>query len=92
VEYEFDQAKKVSAVEVYWFDDTGKGQCRIPKSWRLLYRKAAEWKPVPGATSQLTTKDDWNRMTFDAVDTSALRLEAELQPGFSGGILEWRVK
>ena len=31
-------------------------------------------------------------MTFDTVDTSALRLEVELQSGLSGGILEWRVK
>ena len=92
VEYQFDQAKQVSAVEVYWFDDTGKGHCRIPKSWRLLYRTAAEWKPVPDAMGQLSTKDDWNRMTFNAVAALALRLEVELQPGFSGGILEWRVK
>jgi hypothetical protein len=91
-QFDFDAAKKVSAVEVYWFDDTGRGQCRIPKSWRLLYRTAAEWKPVANAQSQTLSKDAWNRMTFDPVDTSALRLEVELQPGFSGGILEWRVK
>lgn len=92
VQFDFDAAKKVSAVEVYWFDDTGVGQCRIPKSWRLLYRTAAEWKPVASANSQPLAKDGWNRMTFGPVDTSALRLEVELQPGFSGGILEWRVK
>jgi len=92
VQYDFDQAKKVSSVEVYWFDDTGVGQCRIPKSWRLLYRTAAGWKPVPNASSQPPTKDAWNRMTFSPVGTSALRLEVELQPDFSGGILEWRVK
>ena len=92
VEYQFNQAKKVSAVEVYWFDDTGKGQCRIPKSWRLLYRTAAEWKPVPNASSQPPAKNGWNRMSFDTVDTSGLRLEVELQSGFSGGILEWRVQ
>jgi hypothetical protein len=92
VQFDFDQAKKVSSVEVYWFDDTGAGQCRIPKAWRVLYRAAAEWKPVANAQSQTLSKDAWNRMTFDPVDTSALRLEVELQPGFSGGILEWRVK
>lgn len=92
VEYQFAPARTVSAVEVYWFDDTGTGQCRVPKSWRLLYRTAGEWKPVADATSQLAVKDDWNRMTFAAVSTTALRLEVELQPGFSGGILEWRVK
>jgi hypothetical protein len=65
---------------------------RILKAWRVLYRAAAEWKPVANAQSQTLSKDAWNRMTFDPVDTSALRLEVELQPGFSGGILEWRVK
>ena len=92
VQYDFDQVKQVSSVEVYWFDDTGVGQCRLPKSWRLFYRTAAEWKPVPEAFSQPVTKDQWNLLRFAPVDTSALRLEAELQPDFSGGILEWRVK
>lgn len=92
VQYDFDQAKKVSSVEVYWFDDTGVGQCRVPKSWRLLYRTAAEWKPVPKVVSQPPVKDQWNKMQFEPVNTSALRLEVELQPNFSGGILEWRVK
>jgi len=27
----------VKACEVYWFDDTGRGQCRVPESWKLLY-------------------------------------------------------
>ena len=92
VQYDFDQAKAVSAVEVYWFDDTGIGQCRVPKSWRLLYRTAAEWKPVPNASSQTPVSDQWNKIQFEPVETSALRLEVELQPDFSGGILEWRVK
>lgn len=92
VQYDFDQAKTVSSVEVYWFDDTGVGQCRVPKSWKLLYRTAAEWKPVPNAVSQPPTKDQWIKMQFGPVDTSAVRLEVELQPNFSGGILEWRVK
>ena len=92
VQFDFDQAKKVSAVEVYWFDDTGVGQCRMPKSWRVLYRTAAEWKPVLNAVSSSPARDQWNRMQFDPVATSALRLEVELQPNFSGGILEWRVK
>ena len=24
-------------MKVYWFDDTGQGECRVPRSWRLLY-------------------------------------------------------
>jgi hypothetical protein len=89
---DFGQPQEVSAVEVYWFDDTGKGECRIPKSWRLLYQEASEWKPVPDPVAAAVARDQWNRMRFRPVKTTALRIEVQLQPGFSGGILEWRVK
>jgi hypothetical protein len=92
VQYDFDQPKTVSAVEIYWFDDTGVGQCRVPKSWRLLYLDKGVWNPVPKPTSGGVAKDTWNPMRFQSVTASALRIEADLQPGFSGGILEWRVK
>jgi hypothetical protein len=92
VQYEFAAPKEVSAVEVYWFDDTGTGQCRIPRTWRLLYQETGQWKPVPGTGGAAPTKDQFNSISFPSLKTSALRIEAELQSGFSGGILEWRVK
>jgi hypothetical protein len=92
VQYEFAQSREVSAVEVYWFDDTGTGQCRIPKTWRLLYQEGNEWKTVPGATLLSATKDQFNAVSFPPLKTSMLRIQADLQAGFSGGILEWRVK
>jgi hypothetical protein len=36
-------------------------------------------------------KDKFNNVKFDPVQTSSLRLEVQLQPDFSGGILEWQV-
>jgi hypothetical protein len=92
VQYEFPQSKVISSVEVYWFDDTGKGECRIPKTWRLLYQDAGEWKPVPGTAVAGATRDQFNSMSFPSLRTRELRIEADLQPGFSGGILEWRVQ
>jgi hypothetical protein len=92
VQLEFPKSKSVSSVEVYWFDDTGKGQCRLPASWRLLYRDGVEWKDVPKQSSMPATSDKWNTLSFHPVDTAALRIEAQLQPGFSGGVLGWRVK
>ena len=92
VQYDFPQPKEVSTVDVYWFDDTGAGECRVPKSWRLLYQDGGDWKPVPGAAPGPVTRDGFNSVAFPALQTSALRVEAELQPGFSGGILAWRVK
>ncbi len=92
VQYDFPQPKVVSGVNVYWFDDTGKGECRVPKTWRVLYQDGGDWKPVPDAVRAATAKDRFNTLTFAPLKTSALRIEAVLQNGFSGGILEWQVK
>lgn len=91
VQYDFGEPREVSSVSVYWFDDTGDGECRVPKSWRLLYKDGEDWKPVETQDDFGVARDKWNGIQFSPVHVSALRLEAELQPGFSGGILEWRV-
>jgi hypothetical protein len=91
VQYDFAQPRKVSRVAVYWFDDTGTGSCRAPQSWRLLYKTGNDWKPVEGADEFGVKKDAWNRTRFPAITTTALRIEAQLQPEVSGGILEWKV-
>ena len=93
VQYDLANAERVSAVELYWWDERRqKAHCRVPKSWRLLYRTTDGWMPVSGAGVYGTEIDRFNRVTFDAVETTSLRLEVELQPGWSGGILEWRVE
>jgi len=92
VQYEFRAPAKVSAVEVYWFDDTGKGECRVPQSWNLLFKDGNDWKPVENAAECGVKRDTFNRVTFKAVETAGLRIEVQLQPNFSGGILEWKVE
>jgi len=92
VSYNFDKPRKLSAAEVYWFDDTGTGQCRVPKGWRLEWLDGREWKAVEAADSYGVQRDTFNAVSFAPVTTSQLRLVAELQPDFSAGILEWRVK
>lgn len=92
VSYDFPESREVSSIGVYWFDDAGAGQCRIPKSWRLLWKDGDAWKPVDVIHMDGISKDRWCRMKFKPVKTTALKLEAGLQSGFSGGILEWTVK
>jgi hypothetical protein len=92
VTYDFPKARQVSQVEVYWFDDTGVGQCRVPKAWRLEYRDGQQWKPAANASAYGVAHDKFNKVTFDPVTTKQLRLVVDLQPEFSAGILEWRVK
>jgi DUF1680 family protein len=92
VEYAFARPTTVSEVEVYWFDDTGRGQVRVPASWRVLYKDGADWKPVAAQGPYGVEKDRFNRVTFDPVTTSGLRLEVTLQPEWSAGIQEWKVR
>jgi len=92
VQYSFDTPRRVSSAQVYWFDDTGAGQCRVPASWRLLYQADGVWKPVEMTAGFGVKKDGWNNVEFPTVETDALRLEVQLQPRFSGGILEWKIK
>ena len=58
----------------------------------LLYRVGDDWKPVAAASEYAAKRDTFNQVSFDPFETSALRLEVQLQSDFSGGILEWTVR
>jgi hypothetical protein len=90
VEYDYASPKQLSITSIYWFDDTGKGECRVPQSWRLLYKEGDEWKPVTASSDYGVQSDGWNNVSFAPVTTTAARVEVQLQPHYSGGILEWR--
>ena len=92
VTLEFAKARKVSVCRLYWFDDTPAGGCGLPKSWRLFYRENDAWKPVRNPGNFGVGKDVFNQVNFEAVDTTALKMEVELAPGLSGGILEWQAE
>ncbi len=92
LQYDFAQPQTVTQVDVYWFDDTGRGQCRVPRSWRVLYREGDTWKAVIAHDDYTTAKDTFNSLHFDPVKTTGLKLEVQLQPNYSAGVLEWRVQ
>jgi uncharacterized protein len=91
-EYTFAAPARVSEIEVYWFDDTGHGQVRTPASWRLFYKEGNDWKPVVAREPFGVAKDQYNRVTFEPVTTTGLRMEITMQPEWSAGIQEWKVK
>jgi hypothetical protein len=90
-QYEFPALAQVDHTAVYWFDDTGRGQCRTPKTWSLWYRDGEAWKKVQPLGSYEVQRDQYNELRFQAVTTNTLRIEVELQEDFSAGILEWTV-
>jgi hypothetical protein len=92
VQYDFPAETTVSETSVYWFDDTGQGECRVPRSWRVLYKSGAQWLPVDTRDPFGVAKDAYNTVRFTPVRTSALRVEVVLPAAFSAGIQEWKVK
>jgi hypothetical protein len=91
VQYDFQRPQRLASAEVYWFDDTGRGSCRVPAAWQLLVKDGDAWRPVTPLGAYGVATDDWNRIGFEPVTTTSVRLEVALQPGYSGGILEWRL-
>ncbi len=92
VEYAFEKLTTVSEAELYWFDDTGRGEVRVPASWRLLYKDGSSWKPVESPGLFGVEKDRYNKVAFKPVTATGMRLEVTMQPNWSAGIQEWRLK
>ncbi|OGD23921.1 MAG: six-hairpin glycosidase, partial [Candidatus Aminicenantes bacterium RBG_13_59_9] len=92
IDYTFETPVRVSEASVYWFDDTGGGGCRVPASWRILYKTGEDWLPVKAAGEYGVAKDAWNTVKFAPVKTTALRLEVQMQKDWSAGVHEWKIK
>jgi len=87
--WQFDEPRTVRATEVYWYID--EDATTSPEWWKLYYRDGEEWKEVRTSGAFGLEKDQFNEVAFEAVTTTAIKLEAQLG-GRSGGISEWRVK
>lgn len=67
----------------------------MPGAWRILYKDGQNgdaWKPVETSESYGVERDRYNKVIFKPITTSVLRLEVTLQPEWSAGIQEWKVK
>jgi hypothetical protein len=81
-------------VTVSWFDDTTVGGgCAEPQSWQVLYRDGETWKPAKqtATAAPIPAKAGRGELSFESVRTTGLRIQAQLQAGKSGGLLEWQV-
>lgn len=89
LQFEWPQAQTLSSVKVYWFDDTGRGECHLPQSWRALYRTAdGKFEPVKNVNDYGLEKDGFNTVAFEPIKTTALKIEIVLQEKWSAGVQE----
>ncbi|MEO5891335.1 MAG: glycoside hydrolase family 127 protein [Ferruginibacter sp.] len=92
VSYDFDKEHTVSSSKVYWYDDGPWGGCRIPAAWKIYYKKDGQWIPVTSTSTYEIAKDKYNSVTFEPVQTTALKLEVQLPVDNATGIHEWIVE
>ena len=87
----FDNSVVISEADVYWFDDTGIGECRSPDQWWIEWDNEGEWQSVQNASEYGLRLDIFNHVTFNSVTTHRVRIVAQLQDNMSSGLLEWRL-
>ena len=93
-QYEWNEPRLIAESRVFWYDDRfePRGECALPVSWRLLYREdeTGAWLPVQ-AVFPTARRSEWSTLTFPPVRTTALRITAQCEQGFSAGICHWKV-
>jgi DUF1680 family protein len=92
VQFDLASPAEISELAVYWFDDTGVGECRVPREWKAFYRSNGEWIAMKPLDAYGVDKDRYNVVRVTPVKTDAVRLEIQLPEKFSSGIHEWKVK
>jgi hypothetical protein len=92
VQYTWSKPVRLGKSSVYWFDDTGRGACRLPVSWEIRYLEGTEWKPVAVSGEYSVAMDQWCQISFTPVTTTALRLVVRMQPAWAAGVHEWKVE
>ncbi len=87
----FDEPVQISETSVYWFDDTGLGECRPPESWWLEWDNDGQWQEVEKPSEYGCQLDIFNTVAFNSVTTQKVRIMVQLKDNLSAGILEWRL-
>ena len=92
VQIDFAKPEEVSELSIYWFDDTGVGECRVPTSWKVFYKEGEKWPAVYTVDKYGVEKDKYNSVIFETVRTQSIKIEIQSQKDFAGGIHEIKLK
>ncbi|OFY40718.1 MAG: six-hairpin glycosidase [Bacteroidetes bacterium GWF2_40_14] len=80
VAYKFLKPETVSTVEIYWLAfDHYDVIYKAPESWKLLYKDGEKWKEVNNPSGYGTDLNKYNKLTFDPVTTTELKVVAQLR-------------
>ena len=87
VQYEWMKPIRTREVSIFWwnFEKTVK----LPYAYRIEYWDGTKFVPVKNVKGLGLTNNQFNKTTFDEVETTRLRLEADSTERFPVTVLEW---
>lgn len=92
VEYDFDKPQSIHSAEVFWAADAGRHLgTKLPVAWKVLYKAGDEWKDVQQENWSPIAANTFNQTTFQPVTTIGIRLQVQLAPDATAGLLQWRL-
>lgn len=92
VEYDFGKVYEISSASVYWFDDKPWGGTKIPASWKVQYFVNGQWVDVKAKSDYKVELNTINKIEFEPVRATKVKLVVQLAEGESVGIYEFEVK
>jgi DUF1680 family protein len=90
VQYTWEKPQVASGSKIYWFDDTGRGECKLPKDFKLQALVGGQWADLALKGKEIAL-NKWTELSFAPVTTTALRLVVQQRDGWASGIHEWKV-
>jgi DUF1680 family protein len=89
VQYEWKQPVRTSEISIFLWNF--ENSLRFPESYKITYWNGNEFVPVKNPRGLGLESNKYNVTTFDEVETTRLRIEAETAERFAAGMLEWAV-
>jgi uncharacterized protein len=93
VTYTFKEEITARQSRVFWFDDSGRGACKLPQWWKLEAKIDGQWREVKldRGDAYGVKLDIWNEVNFAPVTSREFRLTVRQQDKWSSGIHEWQL-
>ncbi len=89
IQYDWVEPVQTAEADIYFWDYYGR--LPLPVTFRLLYWDGDGFVPVRNPTSRTPENNKYNRVGFDKVETSRLRLEVDSAVFLMANVLEWKV-
>jgi len=89
VQYDWVQPISTGEIDIFFWDYYG--AISLPDAYRILYWDGEDFVPVQNTSALELKNNQFNRISFDEIQTTRLRLEVDSAIMFIANILEWNV-